>query len=152
MPGFELFGEEERAEVQDVLNSGVLMRYGFDGARQGHWKAEEFEQALAKRLGLRHAHLCSSGTAAVFTALAAAGIGNCIVFDQLEDYYPQEVAEFRRMLEGHQAKLPQGLTEDQFNEMIRVALSLEPLWENALGPNWQQQMPPERARSLYERM
>jgi 3-deoxy-alpha-D-manno-octulosonate 8-oxidase len=84
------------------------------------------------------------------------GIGNCIVFDQLEAYYPREVAEFRRMLEGHQVKLPQGLTngltEDQFSEMTRVAFSLEPLWENALGPDWQQQMPPERARSLYERM
>jgi 8-amino-3,8-dideoxy-alpha-D-manno-octulosonate transaminase len=74
MPGFEIFGEEEHAEVEDVLNSGVLMRYGFDGARQGHWKAEELEAALAKRLDLRHAHLCSSGTAAVFTALAAAGV------------------------------------------------------------------------------
>jgi len=29
MPGFEIFGEEERREVQDVLDSGVLMRYGF---------------------------------------------------------------------------------------------------------------------------
>lgn len=75
MPGFELFGEEERTEVLDVLNSGVLMRYGFDDARQGHWKAQEFEAALAKRLNVRHAHLCSSGTAAVFTALAAAGVG-----------------------------------------------------------------------------
>ena len=75
MPGFELFGEEERAEVMDVLDSGVLMRYGFDNSRQGHWKAQAFEEVLAKRLGSQHAHLCSSGTAAVFTALAAAGIG-----------------------------------------------------------------------------
>ena len=39
MPGFEFFGAKERAEVQDVLDSGVLMRYGFDGMRNGHWKA-----------------------------------------------------------------------------------------------------------------
>ena len=38
MPGFEIFGEEERREVQDVLDSGVLMRYGFDGARDGNSK------------------------------------------------------------------------------------------------------------------
>ena len=41
MPGFELFGDAERNEVNDVLNSGVLMRYGFDGMRQGHWKAKD---------------------------------------------------------------------------------------------------------------
>ena len=28
MPGFEIFGDEERKEVQDVLDTGVLFRYG----------------------------------------------------------------------------------------------------------------------------
>ncbi len=34
MPGFELFGEEERKEVNEVLSTGILMRYGFDAARK----------------------------------------------------------------------------------------------------------------------
>ena len=75
MPGFEIFGDEERREVQDVLDSGVLMRYGFDGARNGHWKALTLEKELAARLGAEYAHVCSSGTAAVATALAACGVG-----------------------------------------------------------------------------
>jgi 8-amino-3,8-dideoxy-alpha-D-manno-octulosonate transaminase len=75
MPGFEVFGDEERREVQDVLNSGVLFRYGFDQARQGHWKAREFEEAFARRLGVSCCHLCSSGTAALSIALAACGVG-----------------------------------------------------------------------------
>ena len=29
MPGFELFGDAERSELNDVLDNGVLMRYGF---------------------------------------------------------------------------------------------------------------------------
>ena len=41
MPGFELFGDKERKEVNDVLHTGVLMRYGFDGMRNGNWKAKE---------------------------------------------------------------------------------------------------------------
>jgi 8-amino-3,8-dideoxy-alpha-D-manno-octulosonate transaminase len=75
MPGFELFGDEEKKEVQDVLETGVLMRYGFDQARGGHWKAREFESELARRLGVGHCHLCASGTAALGVALAACGIG-----------------------------------------------------------------------------
>lgn len=75
MPGFEIFGDEERKEVQDVLDTGVLFRYGFDDARQGHWKARAFEQTLAQYMGVAHSHLCSSGTAALSIALAACGIG-----------------------------------------------------------------------------
>lgn len=75
MPGFEYFGAKERAEVQDVLESGVLMRYGFDGMRNGHWKAKELEHALAKRMQTQYAQLVSSGTAALTVALASAGIG-----------------------------------------------------------------------------
>ncbi len=75
MPGFEIFGDEERQQVQDVLDTGVLFRYGFEEKRQGHFKAAEFEQKLCEITGSRHAHLCSSGTAALCTALAACGVG-----------------------------------------------------------------------------
>ena len=75
MPGFEIFGDEERKEVNDVLESGVLFRYGFDAARNGHWKAKTLETELAGRTGVAHCHLCSSGTAALSIALAACGIG-----------------------------------------------------------------------------
>ncbi len=75
MPGFEIFGDEERKQVNDVLETGVLFRYGFDGARKGHWKAKTLERELAERLGVAYAHLCASGTAALSTAMAACGIG-----------------------------------------------------------------------------
>ena len=75
MPGFEIFGDEERKEVNDVLNSGVLFRYGFDAVRNGHWKAKTFEEELAARMGVSHCHLCSSGTSALSIALAACGVG-----------------------------------------------------------------------------
>ncbi len=75
MPGFEIFGEEERQHVSDVLSTGVLFRYGFDAARNGHWKAREMERELAERAGIGYCHLCSSGTAAVHIALAVCGIG-----------------------------------------------------------------------------
>ena len=75
MPGFEIFDDEERREVQDVLDTGVLFRYGFDQARKGHWKAKTFEVELAKRIGAGYCHLCSSGTSALSIALASCGVG-----------------------------------------------------------------------------
>ncbi len=75
MPGFELFGEAERKELNDVLDNGVLMRYGFDGMRNGHWKAKELESELELQLQSKHAQLVSSGTAAVTIALASVGVG-----------------------------------------------------------------------------
>ena len=75
MPGFEIFGDEERKEVTDVLETGVLFRYGFEGVRNGHFKALEFEKKLKQITGAKYSHLCSSGTAALSTAMAACGIG-----------------------------------------------------------------------------
>ena len=75
MPGFELFGETEQNELNDVLKNGVLMRYGFDGMRNGHWKARELEIELQNTFKTKYAQLLSSGTAAVSVALASAGIG-----------------------------------------------------------------------------
>jgi len=75
MPGFELWSDAERKEVNDVLETGILMRYGFDGPRKGVWKSKELEDAICQRFGSKYAHLTSSGTAALTTAMAALGIG-----------------------------------------------------------------------------
>ena len=75
MPGYEFFGDEERKEVNDVLETGILMRYGFDGPRKGIWKAKEMEAAVCQRFGSKYAQLVSSGTTALTTAMSALGIG-----------------------------------------------------------------------------
>ena len=75
MPGFELWSDAERKEINDVLETGILMRYGFEGPRKGIWKSVELEQAICKTFGAKHAQLTSSGTAALTTAMAALGIG-----------------------------------------------------------------------------
>ena len=76
MPGYEWWGAEERKEVNDVLETGVLMRYGFDGARQGIWKSVELEKAIIQAFGCQYAQLTSSGTTALTTAFSALGIGH----------------------------------------------------------------------------
>ena len=84
------------------------------------------------------------------------GIGNCIVMNHLEEYYPAGVEEFKFMVEKNKIEIPTGicanLTEAQFDEMINISLSLKPLWENALGSNWESIMTREKLRALYNRL
>ena len=84
------------------------------------------------------------------------GIGNCIVFDHLEDYYTEGVNEFRQMMEKHKVQLPRnlvaGVKNDQLEKMVDVALILEPLWENALGTDWKRTMTRDRIKELYLKM
>jgi len=84
------------------------------------------------------------------------GIGNCVAFDYLEEFYPEGVLEFRKMMETHRIELPRNLVTDLSGDdveaMINVALVLEPLWENALGPDWKNTMPRSRIRDLYLQM
>jgi 8-amino-3,8-dideoxy-alpha-D-manno-octulosonate transaminase len=75
MAGTELFGAEERKEIQDVLETGMLFRYNHDAQRNGIWKAREFEDEVKKITGAKYAHAVCNGSAAIATALAAAGIG-----------------------------------------------------------------------------
>lgn len=84
------------------------------------------------------------------------GIGNCIVFDQLEEYYPTGVAEFKRMVQKDGYEIPKGictgLSDAQFDTMINVSLGMKPLWENALGKDWESIMTRNKLRSLYEKL
>ncbi len=75
MPGMELFGDEERKEIMDVLETGILFRYNFDGPRKGIWKARTFEEEFSKYHGVDYCHMCSNGTAADILSLASVGIG-----------------------------------------------------------------------------
>lgn len=82
------------------------------------------------------------------------GVGNCIVFDKLQEYYPEGVKEFKLMVEKNNIDIPQhicaGLSDEDFNKMIDVSLGMKPLWENALGKDWEKIMTREKLRALYE--
>lgn len=97
------------------------------------------------------AHAMSYGLAYVLGTKH--GIGNCIVFDKLGQYYPEGVREFKKMKEKHGITLPQGVcaavTEAQLNTMVAVALSLEPLWENALGKDWKTKVNETVLKAIY---
>lgn len=84
------------------------------------------------------------------------GIGNCIVFNHLQEFYPEGVETFHKMVQKNNIDMPtgitKGLTDEQFDTMINVSLGMAPLWENALGKDWQAIMTRERLRALYEQL
>ncbi|GAB1855523.1 iron-containing alcohol dehydrogenase family protein [Flavobacteriaceae bacterium MHTCC 0001] len=84
------------------------------------------------------------------------GIGNCIVFNHLEEFYPNDVKLFKDMLFKHDIELPKGicadLSEKDLDIMVNIALSLAPLWENAIGKNWQKIITPKKLKELYLKM
>ncbi len=84
------------------------------------------------------------------------GIGNCIVMNHLEEFYPAGVKEFKHMVQKNGIEIPVGICSDltnaQFDQMIDVSLGMKPLWENALGKNWESIMTRDRLRALYEKL
>ena len=72
MAGAELIGKEELIQINRLFEkSNVnLYRYG-----QNNFLAVELEKKFAEFMGVKFAHLASSGTAAIHSALAGCGIG-----------------------------------------------------------------------------
>jgi 3-deoxy-alpha-D-manno-octulosonate 8-oxidase len=133
----EVFLEEKSPEADDKLMmasycGGMSIAYSQVGV------CHALSYGLSYVLGLRH------------------GIGNCVAFDYLGEFYPDGVVEFRLMCEKHKIDLPRnvtkGLSESEFDKMADVALTLEPLWENVLGPDWKKVMDRQRIKELYKRM
>ncbi|TMI78091.1 MAG: aminotransferase class I/II-fold pyridoxal phosphate-dependent enzyme, partial [Bacillati bacterium ANGP1] len=71
-PGGLLIGAEEKAAVLEVIESQSLFRHY--GPRSLH-RAVALERAFAEAMGAKHALAVTSGTGALITSLAAAGIG-----------------------------------------------------------------------------
>ena len=130
-------GDLEREEKQNKLmmaswHGGMSIAYSQVGV------AHALSYGLSFVLGVRH------------------GIGNCIVFNQLEEFYPNDVLIFREMMNRHKIVLPKGICKDltdlQFDSLIEIALKLEPLWENAIGKNWKNTIDKGLIKGLYKKM
>jgi dTDP-4-amino-4,6-dideoxygalactose transaminase len=74
-PGAYLFGEEERKEVLDVLESGYLSRYGQENDPRFKHKVVTLEQEFARKMGVKHALATNGGTSSLMAALVALGVG-----------------------------------------------------------------------------
>ena len=84
------------------------------------------------------------------------GLGNCLVFQYLEAFYPDGVAEFQRMKAKHGIALPQGvcagLSEEELDAMTDISLGMTPLWENALGKDWKNHISRDQIKDIYRKI
>ena len=99
-------------------------------------------------------HALSYGLSKIFGTKHC--FANCVIFQHLEDIYPQGVAEFRQMLKKQNIQLPVGLSkswsEDEVTAMSEVAIKLSHMWRHAFGEDWQQKISLEWIKGLYKRM
>jgi len=70
-PGAFLVGEEERREVEEVLASGYLSRYGSLENPDFKRKVAALEEQFAKIVGVKHCLAVNGGTSAIMASLAA---------------------------------------------------------------------------------
>jgi dTDP-4-amino-4,6-dideoxygalactose transaminase len=76
-PGVELIGEEETAEVLEVLSSGFLSRYGPADDPAFGAKVHKVEGQIAELAGVRYGlGLSGGGSAALLVALLGLGVGS----------------------------------------------------------------------------
>jgi len=84
------------------------------------------------------------------------GIGCCITFNCLDEFYPEGVREFKEMIKRFNISLPKDLVKDideeSLNKMVSITLSLVPLWENCLGSDWQNIMTKDKVKDLFRKM
>jgi dTDP-4-amino-4,6-dideoxygalactose transaminase len=74
-PGAYLVGEEERREVEEVLTTGYVSRYGTADNPKFKRKVVTLEQEFAKIVGVKHCVAVNGGTGAIMAALVALGVG-----------------------------------------------------------------------------
>ena len=73
-PGAFIIGDEEKREVEDVLRSGYLSRFGREDDARFKRKVFQLENAFAKKVGVKHCVAVNSGTSALMASLVALGI------------------------------------------------------------------------------
>lgn len=84
------------------------------------------------------------------------GVGNCIVFNQLEKYYPEGYKVFKEMQQKQNVEIPTGVTanctEEEFDHMVEVSWALEHMWDNAFGHDWRNHITKEEIKALFKKM
>lgn len=139
--------------AQSGLNGCV--EYFLGGKDRDHLMVSSFFGGCA--IGFTEVGICHALSYGLSLVLGFGhGLSNCIVFNQLDEYYGDHVSTFRKMSSIARVDLPQGVTQKlspgQFDVMVNMASRMDKPLVNALGENWRSVFGPGKMTELYRRM
>ena len=73
-PGTYFYGDEEKKEVEEVLSTGYLSRFGKEDDPNFKQKVFKLEAEFSRKMGASHCIAVASGTGALMACLVAVGI------------------------------------------------------------------------------
>ena len=83
-------------------------------------------------------------------------VGNCIVMNVMDEYYPRETEEFRRMMDMQRISLPRGLgadlNEHQYRALYDATIIHSKPLANALGDDFRDILTFDKVVELFQRM
>jgi 8-amino-3,8-dideoxy-alpha-D-manno-octulosonate transaminase len=74
-PGYYWIGKEEEQELLSLIRARYLFRYGDSQDPAFKHRVKTLEEEVARKFGVKYTLAVSSGTAALITAMSAAGMG-----------------------------------------------------------------------------
>lgn len=81
---------------------------------------------------------------------------NCVIFQHLEDIYPEGVRDFKSMLKRNGIDLPKNLSKNWSDETIRamaqVSYNLPFMWHHAFGDNYKNIATLEYIENIFRRL
>ena len=84
------------------------------------------------------------------------GIANCIVFNQLDEFYDKDVATMREMMKKNGIEIPKnitrGMSDEDMQKMVDMTFKMEKPLTNALGPDFKSILTKEKVVALYQKM
>ncbi len=99
-------------------------------------------------------HPLSAGLSMVFHIHHC--LGNCIVMNVMEEFYPRETEDFHRMRDRHGITLPQGLCRDlsdaQYQALFEASIIHAKPLSNALGDDFKTVLTLDKVTGIFRRM
>jgi 3-deoxy-alpha-D-manno-octulosonate 8-oxidase len=83
-------------------------------------------------------------------------VGNCIVMNVMDEFYPRETEEFRRMVDAHAIAIPRGLCRDLSDQQYRALfeatiIHAKPI-ANALGEQFREILTYDKIVEIFQLM
>lgn len=82
-------------------------------------------------------------------------VGNCIVMNAMQDYYPKECEDFHLYMEKQNIQLPENnftLDDATYNKLYETSIIHEKPLSNALGDNFKEHLTTDRVKSIFKKM